>query len=82
LKFTPKLQKTRIPFNKKKLTDKITSFVKLPPLIPVKTHMKVIEIFKFFKKEIKPMEKRRLGNYILKHYYSKQAKFSRLKKCF
>ena len=52
-KFTPKLQETRTPTNKDKLTDKPASFMKLPPLIPAKTSKKVIEIFKFFKKSTK-----------------------------
>ena len=82
MKFTPKLQKTRIPSNKAKLTDKPTIFVKLPPLIPVKTHMKVIEIFKFFKKGIKPMEKKKARKLYTQALSFKTNKILKIKEMF
>ena len=35
--------------------------MKLPPLIPIKTSKEVMKIFKFFKKDTKPTEKKNIG---------------------
>jgi len=81
-KFMPKLQKTRIPSNKKKLTNKPASFVKLPPLIPAKTCKKVMEISKFFKKEIKPMEKKEARKSYAQVLSPKTSKILKIKEIF
>jgi len=57
-KFTPKIQETKKPSKDDNLTDKPVSFAKLPLLISVKSPKEVKEISKFFKKSIKPTEKK------------------------
>ena len=50
-------KKSRINPKNNKPTDKPASFVKIPPLIPVKTSNEVNEISKFFKKNSQPKDK-------------------------
>lgn len=82
MKFTPKLQETRIPSNKEKSTDKPARFVKLSPLIPVKTYKKVMEISKFFKKGIKPMEKKEARKLYAQASSLKTSKILKIKEMF
>ena len=54
----PKIQETKKSTKSDKLTNKPVSFVKLLPLIPVKTPKEVNKISKFFKKSTKISEKK------------------------
>lgn len=60
-KFTLKIQRTRSTTKGDKLTNKLARFTKLSSLIPMKTSKEVKEISKFFKKSIKPTERKDIG---------------------
>ena len=57
-KFTPKVQEIKTKSKNNKQTNKLASFVKLPPPILVKTLKEVKEISKFFKKNSQLAEKK------------------------
>jgi len=82
LKFTSILQESRTSFNKNKSTDKPTSFVKLPLLIPEKSHKEVMEISKFFKQETKLIEKKETRKSYAQALLSKISKILKIKKTF
>ena len=70
-KFTPRIQKTKKFSEGKKPTNKPVSFIRLPPLVPVKTLKKFNKISKYFKKiTTKHWKRKMLRNYIHKppHY--------------
>ena len=81
-KFTPKIQETRNTTKGDKLTDKLASFTKLPPLIFTKTPKKVKEISKFFKKSTKLTEKKNVGKLYTQALSSKTSKILKIKETF
>jgi len=78
----PKIQEIKKPFKGNKLTDKLASFTKLPPLIPAKYSKEVKEISKFFKKSTKLMENKDSSKLYTQVSVPMTSKILKIKKMF